>query len=63
MNLAELRANPRLDAHFVQNLNESPVLPFDDARFDACLIAVSVQYLTDPVAVLREAGRVLRPGA
>lgn len=63
MNAQELAANPRLDGWLVQNLNENPVLPFPDGAFDACGICVSIQYLTDPVTVLREAGRVLTPGS
>ena len=62
INRTELEANPALDAHFLQNLNADPALPFGDGSFDACLIAVSVQYLTDPVAVFGEIRRVLRPG-
>ncbi|MEX2453364.1 MAG: methyltransferase domain-containing protein [Rhodospirillaceae bacterium] len=62
MNMAELEANPQLDDRFVQNLNADPRLPFGDASFDACLVAVSVQYLTRPVEVFRDVGRVLRPG-
>jgi SAM-dependent methyltransferase len=63
MNAQELAANPRLDQWFVQNLNENPLLPFPDDAFDACGICVSIQYLTDPITVLREAGRVLTPGS
>ena len=62
MNTQELAANPQLDGYFVRNLNTEPVLPFADASFDACLIAVSVQYLTRPVEVFSEIGRVLAPG-
>ena len=62
MNTRELAANPQLHSYFVQNLNKNPVLPLDDACFDACLIAVSVQYLIDPVRVFAEIGRVLKPG-
>ena len=63
MNKAELVRNPRLSEYFVQNLNTNPRLPLPDATFDGAGICVSVQYLTDPVAVLREVGRVLKPGA
>ncbi|MFD1469142.1 class I SAM-dependent methyltransferase [Hymenobacter caeli] len=63
MNAAELRANPRLTAHLVQDLNQQPALPFADDEFDGAAICVSVDYLTQPVAVLRELARVLRPGA
>lgn len=62
MNSIELEANPQLDTFFVQNLNRDPALPLEDASFDACLMAVSVQYLTEPVAVFNEIARVLRPG-
>lgn len=63
MNAVELAANPRLDAALVHDLNATPALPFADAAFDAVLIAVSVQYLTQPVAVFAEIARVLRPGS
>lgn len=62
MNTQELAANPQLDSYFVQNLNKNPVLPQVDDSFDACLIAVSVQYLTDPIKVFGEIARVLAPG-
>lgn len=62
MNEVELRNNPALDEYFLQDLNLNPVLPFGDAAFDGVVICVSVQYLTRPVEVFREIGRVLRPG-
>jgi SAM-dependent methyltransferase len=62
MNAAELAANPRLGRRFVQNLNRESVLPLTDASVDAATICVSIQYLQQPVAVLREVARVLRPG-
>jgi SAM-dependent methyltransferase len=61
MNDAELRANERLSESVVHDLNAAPTLPFDDASFDAVLIAVSVQYLTRPVEVFEEIRRALRP--
>jgi SAM-dependent methyltransferase len=63
MNGAELNANPRLTARVVQNLNQNPALPFSDSSFDGAGICVSVDYLTDPVRVLEEVNRVLKPGA
>jgi SAM-dependent methyltransferase len=62
MNAVELAANPRLAATLVHDLNASPALPFADAAFDAVLIAVAVQYLTQPVPVFAGIARVLRPG-
>ena len=63
MNAAELAANPRLDEYVVQDLNQQPRLAFDDGVFDGAGLCVSIQYLTRPVEVLREVGRVLRPAA
>jgi SAM-dependent methyltransferase len=62
MNAEELAENPFLDEWRVQNLNAEPRLPFADAEFDAAAICVSVQYLTRPIELLRDVGRVLRPG-
>lgn len=63
LNQQELARNPRLSAYVVHNLNRRPRLPFEDREFDAATICVSIDYLTQPVAVLREVGRVLRPNA
>lgn len=61
MNEEELAKNPRLDSYFVQNLNQNPKLPLEDADFDAVLITVSIQYLQYPEAVLSEIYRILKP--
>lgn len=37
-------------------------LPFDDGVFDAALAQLVVHFMEDPVAGLREMGRVVRPG-
>jgi SAM-dependent methyltransferase len=63
MNEPELRRNARLSSYVVQNLNTSPRLPFGEGEFDGCGICVSVDYLTRPVEVMREVGRVLKPAA
>jgi SAM-dependent methyltransferase len=63
LNRQELAANPRLDAYEVQDLNEHPLLEFDNGAFDGAAICVSIQYLTQPVVVLRDVARVLREGA
>ena len=62
MNALELARNPRLTDHGVQDLNQRPELSYDTASFDAVVNAVSIQYLTHPVEVLRSCARVLRPG-
>src|SRR5918995_1584851 len=63
MNDVELRRNERLDSYVVQNLNMNPSLPFGNGEFDGAGICVSIDYLTRPVEVLREVGRVLKVGA
>jgi SAM-dependent methyltransferase len=63
MNAVELEHNPRLSARVVHDLNQDPALPFDDARFDAAICTVSVEYLTRPREVFEQVARVLVPGA
>src|SRR6201993_25931 len=63
MNPTELAANPRLSRWFIQNLNREAKLPLADASLDAAMICVSIQYLQQPVAVLREVARLLRRGS
>ncbi len=63
MNEIEMRENGQLDDYVVHDVNAEPQLPFEDAEFDAGVMTVSVQYLTQPVEVFRELRRVLRPGA
>lgn len=62
MNAEELGANPRLTRWFVQDLNVDAALPLETASMDAVTACVSIQYLQQPVAVLRDVRRVLRPG-
>lgn len=62
MNEAELAANPRLDDWVVHNLNEQPMTPYEKDTFDAVMIVVSMQYLTNPLAVFTDILRILKPG-
>ncbi len=62
LNAEEMGENPDLDSHVVHDVNRDPELPFDDATFDAAVITVSIQYLTRPIQVFEEVGRVLKPG-
>lgn len=41
---------------------DAHALPYDDAQFDRVLSIATIYYLADPVAALREAWRVLKPG-
>ena len=63
LNARELAENPFLDEWWVQDLNRDPGLPFATGEFDGAAICVSVQHLTRPCEVIREAGRVLKRGA
>lgn len=62
MNMEEMQANNSLQEQIIGDLNRNPKLPFEDHLFDVVLCALSIDYLTRPVDVLREAGRVLQPG-
>jgi SAM-dependent methyltransferase len=62
MNAQEMEDNPDLDDYVIHDLNQDPRLPFEDESFDAVLLTVSVQYLTQPVEVFQEVARVLIEG-
>tara|TARA_Y100000815_G_scaffold205977_1_gene189827 strand:+ start:290 stop:970 length:681 start_codon:yes stop_codon:yes gene_type:complete len=62
LNDVELRENPDLDGYVVHNVNNNPILPFENETFDAVVITVSAQYLTKPIDTFRQVGRILRPG-
>ena len=62
LNAEELERNEALTEHIVHDLNQDPTLPFEEGQFDVVLNTVSVDYLTRPIEVFREVGRVLRPG-
>mmetsp|Transcript_5319 Transcript_5319/g.7526 ORF Transcript_5319/g.7526 Transcript_5319/m.7526 type:complete len:332 (+) Transcript_5319:87-1082(+) len=62
MNLKELESNPSLTEWKIRDLNENPKLPYDDASFNVVLCQLSIDYLTQPVKVIQEISRVLKPG-
>lgn len=62
LNPLELLANPSKTEWRVQDLNQQPTLPFDDASFDVITNSLSVDYLTKPLEVFAEMERVLKPG-
>jgi hypothetical protein len=61
LNQNELKKNPQLSDFLIQDLNAEARLPFESDTFDAVINTVSVEYLTDPLAIFREVSRVLRP--
>ena len=58
-----LAENPFLDEWRVQDLNRDPRLHFAAGEFDGAAICASIQHLTRPAELIREVGRVLKPGA
>lgn len=62
MNAEELAANPAATRRVVHDLNADPRVPLPDADVDAVTCCVSIDYLTRPIEVLADVGRVLRPG-
>lgn len=63
LNAEELATNPRVDEAIVHDVNVDPRVPLGDATLDGAVCTVSVQYLTQPVALFADVARVLRPGA
>ena len=60
MNAEELRRNLQLSDWCVHNLNANPKLPYPPNSFDRVLIAVSIQYLTNPLDVMASIHTTLR---
>ena len=58
-----LAENPFLDEWRVQDLNRDPRLHFAVGEFDGAALCASIQHLTRPGELIREVGRVLKPGA
>ena len=58
--LAEARRRLPADVKLVESRAEQ--LPFPDGAFDALTFTYLLRYVDDPGAVLRELGRVVRPG-
>ena len=63
MDACVLAENPFLDEWRVQDLNREPMLPYGAGEFDGAAICGAIQHLTRPAEVIRDIGRVLRPGA
>ena len=60
LNAQELQANPRLDRHWVQNLNTNQTMPLEDDSVDYTLIVAGWQYLQQPETVASELLRITR---
>jgi SAM-dependent methyltransferase len=62
LNRNELSSNKALTDWVYHDLTKDPSLPFPDNTFDAVLNVVSVDYMTRPVKVFCEVGRILKSG-
>jgi Methyltransferase domain len=63
MNPLELKFNDQLTGGFeAKDLNQDPNLPYPDESFDIVTCVVSIDYLVEPIKVLKEVNRVLKPG-
>lgn len=62
LNENELQKNKALTETLLHDLNEDPRLPFPENAFDVVLNTVSVDYMTKPVEIFKEVGRILKPG-
>ena len=60
MNSEEMSNNPQLDHWIVKDINKDPKLPYEENLFDAVIVVVSVQYITDPIEIFKEVIRVLK---
>ena len=56
MNPLELVANDQFGKgdYVAKNLNEDPILPYADGEFDVVTCVVSIDYLINPIQVLKE---------
>ncbi|WP_415719062.1 methyltransferase domain-containing protein [Maridesulfovibrio sp.] len=61
MNMDELRMNPALKDRIVQDLNKEHEFNFAAGSFDAVVCSLSIEYLTNPLAVLKRAYKMLTP--
>lgn len=62
MNLEELDANHQLSKRVIHDLNADSSIPFDDQMFDAVICTASIEYLVQPLEVMQEIARILKPG-
>tara|TARA_B100000214_G_scaffold368082_1_gene339085 strand:+ start:324 stop:974 length:651 start_codon:yes stop_codon:yes gene_type:complete len=60
MNEAELSSNNKLDKFWIQNLNKTQNMPFEDSVIDVGLIVAGWQYLQFPEKVSLELSRIIK---
>ena len=62
LNENELKENKALTEYVLHDINREPLLPFRDDTFHIVINTVSVDYMTKPIQVFRDVGRILKPG-
>ena len=62
LNMREMEENSILSRRVVHDLNADPAIPDSLGEFEAVACGLSVEYLTDPVAVFRSVFDRIRPG-
>jgi SAM-dependent methyltransferase len=62
LNENELKENKALTEIVIHDLNNDPCLPFPANTFDVVLNTLSVDYMTNPIQVFQDVGRILKPG-
>jgi SAM-dependent methyltransferase len=62
LNRNELHKNHDLTEIVIHDINADPRLPFPNDNFNVVINTVSIDYMTRPLEVFREVGRILRPG-
>jgi SAM-dependent methyltransferase len=62
LNRNELEKNKDLTEWIIHDINHDFYLPFRSDYFDIVINTVSVDYMTDPINIFGEVGRVLKPG-
>lgn len=62
LNRHELEHNTVLSEIVLHDLNKVTNLPFPDSTFDVVINTASIDYMTNPVPVFQEVGRILKPG-
>lgn len=62
MNKTELERNPLLTRRIVQDLNSDCRMDIGDGETDTVICSLSIDYLTNPVGLMKELSRVVKSG-
>ena len=63
LNDEELNKNAALHHRKIHDLNQNPIIPFEDQQFDLVICSLSIEYLTQPKEIFKDIARILKPGA